>query len=176
MPSAIDIFIAYKFIKQLSTPWRKWDAYKLGLIDEKGGKIKPAETATEKKAYPTWKVLVRNIKRTLDKLPFGKTQLGSFAGALWLLKEEMGVEDITVLEEEFTKWLEQSPILIESEDNEEKINTVEKGRYQTEDGDIIFLRNNTESFATVLGEPLFKLTDGLTGFTYMGRSSEIGPF
>lgn len=176
MPSAIDIFVAYKFIKQLATPWNKWEAYKLGLIDNKGRKLKDVESKTEKAAYPIWKILIRNIKRTLDKIPFGKTKLGSFAGALWLLKEELKIEDISVLEDEFINYLSMSDVLIEADEAGEKINTIEKGRYQAVNGDIIFLRNTTESFATVLGEPLFRLTDGITGKTYLVQSSDIGPF
>jgi len=38
--SALDIFVAYKFIKILTTPFDKTDAYKLGLIDEKGKILK----------------------------------------------------------------------------------------------------------------------------------------
>lgn len=176
MPSAIDVFVAYKFIKQLALPWTKWEAYDLGLIDKKGSKIKNAETSEEKRAYPLWKVLVRNIKRVLDKVPFGKSKLGSFAGALWLIKEELKIEDITVLEEEFTKYLNNSQVLIEAEDAEEKINTLDKGRYQTKTGEMIILRNKTESFVTVLGTPLFKLTDGFTGRTYLVAASDIGTF
>ena len=175
MPSAIDIFVAYKFIKQLATPWKNWEAFDLGLIDKRGKKLKDAESKTEKAAYPIWKVLVRNIKRTLDKIPFGKTKLGSFAGALWLLKEELAITDISVLEDEFSNYLTGIDILIETE-LPEKINTIKRGRYQTFNNDVIFLRNTTESFETVLGEPLFRLTDGITGKTYILKSSDIEPF
>ena len=38
--SALDIFVAYKFIKILTTPFKKTDAYKLGIIDDEGKVLK----------------------------------------------------------------------------------------------------------------------------------------
>ena len=37
----IDLAISYKFIKNLVTPFEKWPAYKLGIIDKDGNIIKP---------------------------------------------------------------------------------------------------------------------------------------
>ena len=31
----LDIFLTYQFLKRLTTPFEQWDAYKLGIIDEK---------------------------------------------------------------------------------------------------------------------------------------------
>ena len=39
----VDTYLAYKFIKMLATPWKKTDAYKLGIIDKKGKRIKSEE-------------------------------------------------------------------------------------------------------------------------------------
>ena len=41
MGRAIDLFVTYRFIKLLVTPFEKTDAYKLGVIDEKGNRIMP---------------------------------------------------------------------------------------------------------------------------------------
>ena len=105
MAGAFDIFVAYKFIRILTTPWKKTDAYKLGIIDKDGNllkKRKNLKTGTERKAYTIIHTLVWNIKRLLDKLPATKTKLGSFAVALWLLKEKLkdGIKE-SVLEESF---------------------------------------------------------------------------
>ena len=32
----VDLFLVFQFIKRLSTPFKEWDAYKLGIIDETG--------------------------------------------------------------------------------------------------------------------------------------------
>ena len=48
-----------------------------------------------------------NLKRILNKIPFGKTKLASFATALFLLKEHLGLRSAKFLEEEFKKYLKQ---------------------------------------------------------------------
>ena len=40
MGSAIDLFVAYRFIRILTTPFEKSDAFKFGIIDNKGNRIK----------------------------------------------------------------------------------------------------------------------------------------
>ena len=44
MGRAIDLFVTYRFIKLLVTPFKDQDAYKLGIIDEKGNRIMPPKT------------------------------------------------------------------------------------------------------------------------------------
>ena len=36
---AIDLFVTYRFIKLLTTPFNKTEAFKLGIIDAKGNRI-----------------------------------------------------------------------------------------------------------------------------------------
>ncbi len=109
MGSALDVMIAYKFVKILATPWEKTDAYKLNIIDDKGGvliKRKDLKTGTQKKAYTLIHRLVWNLKKLLDKLPPTRTKLGSFATALWLLKEEWGLDkNSTLLEDSFLDYV-----------------------------------------------------------------------
>ena len=40
MGRAIDLFVTYRFIKLLTTPFEKTEAYKLGIIDKDGNRIK----------------------------------------------------------------------------------------------------------------------------------------
>lgn len=103
-----DLFYAYRFIKLLVTPWEKTEAYKLGILDEDGKMLKKArqlKTDDEKSAYTVFHRLVFNIKRLLNKLPFGKTKLASWATALFLIKEETGMS-----EEEITKILKKMEV------------------------------------------------------------------
>jgi Fe-S cluster biosynthesis and repair protein YggX len=175
MPTVIDSLIAYKFIKQLSMPWEKWDAYKLGLIDNKGNQLKKAKSKEERKAFPTWQVLIRNIKKLLDKIG-ASSRLGSFAAALWLLKEEMGVEDAKVLEEEFIKWLE-TQIVVLNEDTSEMVNILEKGRYiHQETGDVVFLKQDFEAVGLMLNTPIFEIVDFVSGKEYTITSKDLGIF
>lgn len=108
--SAVDIYVAYKFVKILSQPWEETDAFKLGIID-KNGKIlkkrKNLSTGQEKAAYTIFHTLIWNIKKLLDKLPPTRTRLGSFITALWLLKEYAStrVKDQQLIERTFVNYL-----------------------------------------------------------------------
>lgn len=91
-----DLFYAYRFIKLLVTSWEKTDAFKLGIVDEDGKILKKSsqlKTSDEKSAYTVFHRLVFNIKRLLNKLPFGKSKLASWATALFLIKEETGMSE-----------------------------------------------------------------------------------
>ena len=40
MGRAVDLFVTYRFIKLLTTPFEKTEAFKLGIIDKDGNRIK----------------------------------------------------------------------------------------------------------------------------------------
>lgn len=82
-----DLILVYQFIKRLTTPFNKTEAFKLGIIDEKGKKIKAPETSAEKNSYGYYDRLVFNLKKLLEKLPGGSSKFGSYAAALFLIKE-----------------------------------------------------------------------------------------
>lgn len=85
---AADAVYAYRFIKILNTRWENLPAYKLGLIDEKGKKIKRPRTPEEKSHYTLFHRLVYNIKRLI-----GQSKLTSIPASFWLLKEECDLTD-----------------------------------------------------------------------------------
>jgi hypothetical protein len=84
----IDIYLVYEFLKRLVTPFNKTKAFSLGLIDADGKKIRNAITSQEKDAMGYFDRLVFNLKRILEKVPFGKSQIASYAAALLLLREK----------------------------------------------------------------------------------------
>ena len=47
MSRAIDLFVTYRFLKLLVTPWKKQEAYKLGIIDTKGKLLKKSSDFTK---------------------------------------------------------------------------------------------------------------------------------
>ena len=69
--SVVDTVVAYKFIKILSTPWKKTDAYKLGIIDENGkrNKNEKLDSSEKKDAYTPFIRLCANIKRLVANIP-----------------------------------------------------------------------------------------------------------
>jgi hypothetical protein len=91
-----DLVYAFRFVRLMTQKWESWPAYKLGIIDEKGKKVKKAETSEEKAAWTPFIRLAANIKRLLGKLPLGDTRIGGFAAALWLLKEKFKVDDKSI--------------------------------------------------------------------------------
>jgi len=82
-----DLYVAYRFVKELSTPFDKTDAFSLGLIDAKGKLLKRPKTQAEKKAYNPFVRLIFNVKRALGRAGLGN-RLSSFAAAMFLMKEE----------------------------------------------------------------------------------------
>jgi len=96
---AVDLFITYKFVKLLTTPWKKTEAFDAGVIDANGKllvKVKDQSSA-QKKTYTIFERLVFNIKRILEKVPFGKSRIASYAAALFLLREETGMAEEDIL-------------------------------------------------------------------------------
>ncbi len=92
---AADITYAFRFVRLLVMKWESWDAYKLGIIDKDGKRVRNVKLDDDEKksAYTPFIRLVANIKRLTSKIPGGSTGLGSFASALYLIKEEIGLNE-----------------------------------------------------------------------------------
>jgi len=89
LKGAADLVYTFRFIRMMVMKWENWDAFKEGVIDENGKRIKSVklDTDAKKASYTPFIRLAANIKRVVSKIPFGKTKLGSFAAALLLIKE-----------------------------------------------------------------------------------------
>ncbi len=136
MGRAIDLFVTYRFIKLLVTPFEKQEAYKLGIIDKDGNRIKgkKIESSNEQNSYTILHKLVYNIKKIFGKVPGLRTKLGTYAAALFLLKDTFKehVEDPDVFEKEFMKYLKEEGYEIDDSISEEVIGFGEilpKGEY-----------------------------------------------
>jgi len=111
MAQAVDLYVLYRIIKDISTPFKDTDAYKLGLVDEKGKRKKKASSSEEKKATGYYTRFVFNIKRALGKVGLDN-KIGTAAGALFLFKEshtgkEYSQEDIILGIEEEVQYLDE---------------------------------------------------------------------
>ena len=147
MGRAIDLFVTYRFIKLLITPFEKTEAFKLGIIDETGNRVmpppvagvrqtkpEPLRTTEEKNAYTILHKLVFNIKKIFGKVPGLRTKLGTYAAALFLLKDTFkeSVDDPDMFEKEFMKYLKEEGYEIDDSISEEVIGFGEvlpKGEY-----------------------------------------------
>jgi len=174
MGRAIDLFVTYRFIKLLVTPFDKTEAYKLGIIDVKGNRVmpppkngirqtkpEPLRTSEEKNAYTILHKLVFNIKKIFDKVPGLRTRLGTYAAALFLLKDTFkeSVDDPDMFEKEFMKYLKEQGYEIDDTIMEEVIGFGEvlpKGDY-TLVNDI--LNNEEEELTAKAGDKVVAYDD-----------------
>ena len=143
MGRAVDLFVTYRFIKLLTTPFEKTDAFKLGIIDANGHRIKlpkstkPAvelTTSELKNSYTILHKLIFNIKKLFAKVPGLRTKVGTYAAALFLLKDTFKehVEDPDMFEKEFMKYLRENNVELDRDISEEVIGFGEvlpKGEY-----------------------------------------------
>ena len=143
MGRAVDLFVTYRFLKLLTTPFEKTDAFKLGIIDKNGHRVrlpkstKPAvelTTSELKNSYTILHKLIFNIKKLFAKVPGLRTKVGTYAAALFLLKDTFKehVEDPDMFEKEFMKYLKENNIELDREISEEVIGFGEvlpKGEY-----------------------------------------------
>ena len=156
MANLFDTFVAYKFIKLLSTPFDKTDAYKLGIIDADGNILKKRKSlinSKDKKAYPSnVYTLVWNLKKVLMKIPIVKSRVGQFASALYLLKEETGCDydallevfsrytginkqDLVLTEQGKATEMQNKKIVLEGHIKKSPIQDVEVNNWDTLDGE-----------------------------------------
>ena len=185
MGRAIDLFVTYRFLKLLTTPFEKQDAYKLGIIDEKGNRIKkpkstkPAvelSTSELKNSYTILHKLVFNIKKIFGKVPGLRTKVGTYAAALFLLKDTFkeSVDDPDMFEKEFIKFLKENNIELDDSISEEVIGFGEilpKGEYvlvndilnkeeeelSAKSGDKVIAYEDEAPVDTVLGVEIFSV-------------------
>ena len=173
MSRAVDLFVTYRFLKLLVTPWHKQEAFKLGIIDKNGKAIKKARdlaTEEERTAFTLLHRLVFNCKRIMSKIPLVRSQIGTYAAALFLLREHYKIENLP--EGQITKYLLENN-LIDLNDNisEEVIgfgNMLPMGEYKLKDqvtadddeidaqpGDIVSAFEDTPPSDRVLGVDIF---------------------
>ena len=179
MGRAIDLFVTYRFIKLLVTPFEKTDAYRLGIIDADGKRIlepgttnKPTtlRTIEEKSAYTVLHKLVFNIKKIFKKVPGLRTKLGTYAAALFLLKDTFkeSVDDPDVFEKEFMKYLKEEGYEIDNSISEEVIGFGEvlpKGDYKLAND---ILNNEEEELSAKKGDKVVAYDDEAPVDTILG--------
>ena len=82
-----DSVYAFRFIHLLNMDWNKTEAYKNGIIDEKGKLIKKPKTSKEKDSYTAFHRLVFNVRKAI-----GDSKLSGFASSLYLLSEKYDIQ------------------------------------------------------------------------------------
>ena len=185
MGRAIDLFVTYRFLRLLTTPFEDTDAFKLGIIDEKGNRIKlpkstkvavELSTSELQSAYTILHKLIFNIKKLFNKIPGLRTKVGTYAAALFLLKDTFkeSVDDPDMFEKEFVKFLKENNIEMDDEISEEVIGFGEvlpKGEYvlvndilnkeeeelSAKKGDKVIAYDDEPPIDTILGVEIFPI-------------------
>lgn len=91
-----DLVYTLRFLRLLTTKFEDTNAFKLGLIDKEGTKLKKPESKQEKDSYNTFHRLAFNLKKLLAKVPGGKSSLASYAAALFLIKENLNLGERSI--------------------------------------------------------------------------------
>jgi hypothetical protein len=90
---------AIALLWQLVKPFEQWEAFRLGIIDAHGKLLRSPQTPQERSAYDPLTRVALNLKRLLETVPFGSSELASLLSAYPLWREDT--------EQEF---VEQQPI------------------------------------------------------------------
>ena len=170
---AVDLFVTYRFLKLLVTPFEKQEAYKLVIIDKKGKyliKSKNLESEEQRQAYTLLHRLVFNCKKIMSKIPLVRTQIGTYAAALFLLKEHYNIKGMD--ERAVTKYLMENNLIDFSNTISEEVigigNMLPMGEYKLRDmvtadddevdaqkGDVVVALEDTPPTDRVLGVDIF---------------------
>ena len=127
--NVVDTVIVFRILKMMTRKWEEMDAYKFGLIDDNGKRIKTKKpkTSEEKNSFTLLHRLVFNLKRVLELLPFGRTRLASYAASLALLKEHFNIDGES-LERHFYQYLKENNLVLDLLEGHDNMNNLEKGK------------------------------------------------
>ena len=173
MGRAVDLFVTYRFLKLLVTPWKKQEAYKQGIIDDRGKALKKARdltTEAERESFTLLHRLVFNCKRIMGKIPFVRSQLGTYATALFLLKEKYNLDNLP--EGEINQFLMENKLVSFDDKISEEVvgfgSMLPMGEYKLKDqvtaddeeidaqpGDIVSALEDTSPSDRILGVDVF---------------------
>jgi len=168
MSRVIDALIAYRLVKLLVTPFNKTDAYKLGIIDEKGKVLIKSRKITNQKQRKAYTLLIRfvfNLKKLLAKVGIRGPIGSAAAAAIAFFKEEYG--DNPEVERVIYKHLKEQGFEFKLDENygeelSEGTYKVNRDIYNLE-GDIVINIDEQIDFKTVtdtiLGYDVFKYKD-----------------
>ncbi len=186
----LDTFIIYKIIRGLTTPFDDTDAFRTGVIDATGKRLIDTSRMTDKQqdAYNLFNRLIFNIKRLIEKIPGGKSKIGTYAAALLLFREQIGDEEgVIVFERSIMNYLKEmnalEPDYLQEQYLPEEL--LPRGNYKLthsmldRNGDVIpqdavvVAAQNTSAKAKLLGVDVYELKVAKTGRTVVVSNEDI---
>lgn len=86
----VNAIVTYMFLKRLLLPFNKWEAFRLGVIDDEGNVLIPQSERTpeQKDSFRSFDVMIRNLKNLLAKVPGGSSLIARVGAAIYLMKED----------------------------------------------------------------------------------------
>ena len=165
MSRIIDGLIAWRLIKLLTTRFDRTEAYKLGIIDDKGKVLIKSKDIKDKKQRNAYTLLIRfvfNLKRMLAKVGL-RSRLGSAAAAaIAFFKEQYG--ENPEVERQVYKYIKEQGF--EFEISETYGEPLAEGTYKVKhdiydlEGDVVINMDEsiefTETTDTIMGYDVFK--------------------
>ena len=141
-----DFLITYRVVKLMVTPFEKQEAYKFGIIDDKGKvlrKYKTLKLEKERRSYTLLHRFVFNLKRILQKVGLG-SRLGSFAVALALMikEDKRYAEHKTLIEQTVIKYLKEEDLYNEMLNEVREIPDIKEDPYMTCFGISVYEKDN----------------------------------
>jgi len=192
LKSAADVVYTIRFLKLLVTKFEETGAFKAGIIDAEGDKVKDYDMGDMQKRdayrthYTSFHRLVFNLKKLMAKVPGGSSLVARYGAALALIKEHgdlsdsqlqkiheaTGVDIMDVLMED-SKWyvledgnIGQGMYRICNE------TLVDTGEELVRKGDQVRVYENNLRY-DILGISIFEGTHLLTGKRVLFSASEI---
>ena len=174
MAGVIDLYLAYRFLKNLVLPFENWEAYKTGVIDKDGAILIPKKNRTpaQRDSFGYFDLIGMNLKKLLGKLPGGKSAIASYAAALLLLKEYNKKEvkedfndyvDMDWLQKEFNVCLAEAEELFK-EEGEAPTNNVGDGKIAGTVGDPpVYPKNKYKAQNEIDGKAIARRVLGISG-------------
>lgn len=122
LKTALDSVYAYRFIRLMQKPFSEWEAYTLGIINDKGGLIKRPKTDSEKAVYTPFHAAVRSLKRVTSTVP-GFNGVNSIFQAYSALSSRFGMTeaDRAIIEKELGIQLNEEMVAGDAGGDSEKI-------------------------------------------------------
>jgi len=126
--TGVDYYLAYQFLKKLTTPFNKTEAFKLGIIDKKGKVLRKRKelSSKERDSYKIMDTIAFNLKKLLEKLPGGKSKIASIGAALFLMKEEKFIKKMNNKEQRIYLFKEQEENFLQFINSQECYNLLQE--------------------------------------------------
>lgn len=87
-----DSIYAYRFIRLMQKKFSEWEAFKTGIIDDKGNVLRRPKTDEEKSSYTPFHGAVRSLKKMVSAVP-GASTWATISGSISAIGARFGMSE-----------------------------------------------------------------------------------